>query len=344
MSVKHDKINQAATPAFAENAERQMKSRDTADLDLADSDAHETHLRSSQRPLIPPRLKVLFVSAQRPVWVSLALRLDAIGCSEPRLEWVSTSEEALTLLRNDSFDCMLLHLNAETKASRLELLNAIRMSGCQEPVVLMLASPDDQIVLAACENQAEVLVSPALWESPALLGVMQRAMLAHELNEENHRLQVDNHRRLVRERDEAERLLNQQRSMVEELQTLTYPSEVDESESDLLSGESQHPMDSEATSVEFPIPQEVQDYYHELLRTYVIMGSGSLKEEILQIAELLSAANLPPRHVLEFHLQCVEVIVRGLGNRSSRHVMSRADLLALEMMVHLGECYQKKSD
>ena len=90
------------------------------------------------------------------------------------------------------------------------------------------------------------------------------------------------------------------------------------------------------------IPADIPEYYHELLRTYVIMGSGSLKDEIIQIAELLAASRLTSRQVLEFHLQCVETIVRGLGNRSSRHVMSRADLLALEMMVHLGECYQKK--
>ncbi|MCA9014600.1 MAG: hypothetical protein KDA77_04630 [Planctomycetaceae bacterium] len=344
MSVKHDKINQTATPAFAEDAESQVRSRQTVDLDLSDRESREQQLISSQRQLIPPRLKVLFVSAQKPVWVGLALRLDAIGCAEPRFEWVSTSEEALTLLRNDSFDCLLLLLDAETKTNQLVLLNAIRMSGCHEPVVLVLPSPDDQVLLAACESQAEVLISPALWESPALLGMMQRAMLMHQMNEENHRLQVDNHRRLVRERDEAERLLNQQRSMVEELQTLACPSEFKESESDLLLERNQNQIDSQVTSDVFQIPQEVQDYYHELLRTYVIMGSGSLKDEILQIAELLSAANLRPRHVLEFHLECVELIVKGLGNRSSRHVMSRADLLALEMMVHLGECYQKISD
>ena len=69
--------------------------------------------------------------------------------------------------------------------------------------------------------------------------------------------------------------------------------------------------------VELPqIPFEVRDYYHELLLTYVIMGAGNLKDEILQIAELLAAADLTPPQVLEFHLQCVELIVKGLGNRS----------------------------
>jgi len=169
-------------------------------------------------------------------------------------------------------------------------------------------------------------------------------MMVHQLGEENHRLQVENHRRLIRERDESERLLNQQRSMVEELQSLTYPDDIEKSEKDNFLNQSQPLEEFGEAPHEIPIPIEVQDYYHELLRTYVIMGSGSLKDEILQIAELLAAASLTPGQVLEFHLECVEVIVKGLGNRSSRHVMSRADLLALEIMVHLGECYQKKSN
>jgi hypothetical protein len=31
-----------------------------------------------------------------------------------------------------------------------------------------------------------------------------------------------------------------------------------------------------------------------------------------------------------------------LGNRSTRHIMARADLLALELMIHLGECYRRR--
>lgn len=344
MSLNHDDFNQAVSPDFADDAKKGLRSRSRVDPGLTDEDEYVSHPHSKQRQIIPSRLKVLFVSAQKPVWVSLALRLDAIGCTEPRLEWVSSAEEALTLLRHDSFDCILMHVANATKKSRLELLNALRMSGCHEPVVLLLVAPDDQVVLAACENQAEFLISPALWESPALLGIMQRAMLNHEMNEENHRLQVESHRRLVRERDEAERLLNQQRSMVEELQTLAYPGDLKENETTGAPAEQPNIIESLVANAEFSMPQEVQDYYQELLRTYVIMGSGNLKEEILQIAELLSDTNLPPRQVLEFHLECVEVIVRGLGNRSSRHVMSRADLLALEMMVHLGECYQRRAE
>jgi hypothetical protein len=80
-----------------------------------------------------------------------------------------------------------------------------------------------------------------------------------------------------------------------------------------------------------------------LLRTYVIMGSGNLAAEIGKLAELLAQAALSPRQVLNLHLERVERLVRGLGNRSTRHVMSRADLLVLELMVHLGEAYLRRA-
>lgn len=335
MSVKYDKHNLIDAESFAELTQSRSESGST--------DGSEQQTVSAQQQLIPPGFKVLFISEVRPVWVSLALRLDATGCSEPRFEWVSTAEEALTQLRKDSFDCLLIQFDEVLKKSRLELLNAIRISGCHEPVVLLLSHPDDQVTLAACENQAEILVSPAMWESPALLSVVRRALFVQQLTEENHQLQVDKHRRLIRERDEAERLLNQQRSIVEELQTLVYPDTINEIQSETAGDKQSDPRKSDAAAELPRIPFEVRDYYHELLRTYVIMGAGSLKDEILQIAELLAAVDLTPPQVLEFHLECVELIVKGLGNRSSRHVMSRADLLALEMMVHLGECYQKKN-
>ncbi|QDU10528.1 hypothetical protein [Gimesia aquarii] len=342
MSVKHHKVNQSGLSSSEGDVENQSRIQQSANFDTSEKGLQETQ-RSSQQPFIPSQLKLLFVSDKRPIWVGLALGLDEIGCVEPRFDWVSTSEEALLLLRNDSYDCLLIGALYESKTRQLELLKAIRGSSCHDPVVLVLSEPDDHVALAAFEYQAEVLVSAAMWESPVLLGSIKRSIMIEQLREDKHRLMVENHRRLVRERDEAEQLLKQQRLMVEELQTLTFPNEVDTTETDLFLEKSRNHYDSRQVSESFQIPREVQDYYQELLRTYVIMGSGSLKDEILQISDLLSNANLTPRKVLEFHLECVELIIKGLGNRSSRHVMARADLLALEMMVHLGECYQKKS-
>jgi hypothetical protein len=42
------------------------------------------------------------------------------------------------------------------------------------------------------------------------------------------------------------------------------------------------------------------------------------------------------------HLHVLEELVHGLGTRSTRHVMTRADLLAMEIMIHLAEKYRRR--
>ena len=123
MSVKHDKHNLIDADSFAGFPQTESDSACTENTEQSSD-------RFLQQP-IPSGFKALFISRVRPVWVGLALRLDAIGCSEPRFEWVSTAEEALTQLRNDSYDCLLIEIDSETRKSRLELLNAIRISGCR---------------------------------------------------------------------------------------------------------------------------------------------------------------------------------------------------------------------
>jgi hypothetical protein len=43
------------------------------------------------------------------------------------------------------------------------------------------------------------------------------------------------------------------------------------------------------------------------------------------------------------HVQVLEELVRGLGNRSARHVMTRADLLLVEILIHLAERYRLRT-
>ena len=40
--------------------------------------------------------------------------------------------------------------------------------------------------------------------------------------------------------------------------------------------------------------------------------------------------------------KCSKKLVQGLGNRSARHVMNRADLLVLEVMGHLADGYRRR--
>jgi hypothetical protein len=183
-----------------------------------------------------------------------------------------------------------------------------------------------------------VLVAESPWESAALGPAIVRAVSYSELRREHHRLAVTHQRRLLRERDEAEHLLQQQRQILSELEGLPlagddFPERADRSETTAAT------TDLARLPSPVHLPPEVKEYYHELLRTYVIMGSGSLGEEIATLAELISLAGMSPGEAWGLHLERVETLVRGLGNRSTRHVMARADLLALELMLRLCECY-----
>ena len=60
------------------------------------------------------------------------------------------------------------------------------------------------------------------------------------------------------------------------------------------------------------------------------------------LADLLATAGVTPQQTMLLHLEVLEQLIHGLGNRSARHVMSRADLLVLEVMVHLAEGYRTR--
>ena len=66
------------------------------------------------------------------------------------------------------------------------------------------------------------------------------------------------------------------------------------------------------------------------------MGSGNIGSELRGMAEVLVAAGLTARQTIQLHLEVVEELAIGLGARSTRHVMTRADLLVMGLMLQLG--------
>lgn len=290
---------------------------------------------------LPTRLRLLCVGSTEPSWVGLTLQLDARGCVEPNFNWVSTAGEALALLRDASFDCLLIRISVDREAlasDPLALARGIRAGGCGDPVVVVTQVADDDTWCEALRLNVDLLVSPHGWESRALVPAIQRAVERGQMLREIDRLSAADRRRLIRERDEADYLLRQQHEILLTLEKQARDLAGSDSDSVSLADTSCELMAQRASR----LPPEFDDYYQELVRTYVIMGSGSLVNEIAKLAELLSEAALSPREVLDIHLARVGSLVRGLGNRSTRHVMARADLLALELMIHLGECYQRR--
>ena len=72
------------------------------------------------------------------------------------------------------------------------------------------------------------------------------------------------------------------------------------------------------------------------------MGFGNLTEEMSALAELLAAGGVTAQQTMHLHVRVLEELIQGLGSRSARHVMNRADLLVLEVLVHLTEEYRER--
>ena len=321
-------------------------------MDAAISESRPFNERSDETtPPLPPSLRLLCVTSREPLWAGLSLRLHAAGCVSPSFHWVSTAHEVLEILRRESLDCILIHPDPTpftAKDSMIDaetLLPAIRAAGCDDPMILLAETLSETAWAGAYTHACEAVVSSRGWESPVLLPAIAHAIQRVGLVRDHHRLTLITRRQLVRERDEAERLLTQQRQMIRDLEALTataMPSDDVGNGPDVPTAKSSVTGGNVSTKAADCLPAEVRDAYQELLRTYVIMGSGSLGPDITRIAEIIALARMSPREVLQFHVERVEVLVGGLGSRSTRHVIARADLLALELMIRLGECYQQR--
>jgi DNA-binding NarL/FixJ family response regulator len=270
---------------------------------------------------LPPRMRILYITtpAQPGAWLIKALSPEKNVQIE--LEEVLGTAAGLARLRDEVFDAVLVsHLPGELDA--LDLIEGYRTGGAEEPI-LVLGAQSEQAMSAPCYDvgaDGYLCVHNATTRN--LIWVIARAIQRHQLLRENHRLNLAEQSRLQREHDEADRLLKEQRALIGDLQALRGgPYE---------------------TAVEPVLPAELYTHCRELLRTYVIMGSGNLGDELKCLAELLVNAGLTARQTMQLHLKVLEELIHGLGARSTRHVMTRADLLVLEVMVHLADGYQRR--
>jgi hypothetical protein len=158
-----------------------------------------------------------------------------------------------------------------------------------------------------------------------LLWTVARAIEHHNLLRESRRLLQAERHRLAQEQLEAERLLAEQWAMVRHLDTTV--------------GEE----DTQGLPKRSALPQSLGTHYRELLRAQVIMGTGNLNCEMSHLADVLVKAHASAQQVMQLHVETLEELIRGLGNRSARHVMTRADLLLVEVLLYLAAGYRQQS-
>ena len=179
----------------------------------------------------------------------------------------------------------------------------------------MLGAEADAELAAPCyEAGADAYLCLPTATTRMLLWQVARAVQRGGLVDENHRLKQEQQHRLELERAEAARLIDRQ-----------------------------HDIAGAGDAQQLVLPPELAAHYGQLLRSYVVAEAGGLSVEIADLARLLVGANVPAHAVLKLHLDALESLILGLGSRSARHVMQRADLLALDLAVQLAEGYRRRT-
>ncbi len=287
---------------------------------------------------LPPRMRVLYISPREQTGDWLADAFAADSASKVVLEEAVGTAAGLVRLRDEVFDAVLVgHEPGELDA--LDLVEGYRAGGAEEPIVVLGAQSEQEMAALCYEVGADGYVCVHT-TTRNLIWVVARAVERRQLVRENQRLTWGEQTRLQREHDEAACLLEQQRALLGD------PDETPAEKRGTGPICAKHPSGRSGKLDLSPfsplLPAELVAHHRELLRTYVIMGSGNLADELKRLAELLVAAGLTARQTMQLHLHVLEELVHGLGTRSARHVMTRADLLILEMLLHLADGYRHR--
>ena len=307
-----------------------------------------TAVKSSQasealRGLLPPRMKVLYITTDHRPGGWLADAFGSDSATEVLLEEAMGVVEGVARLRDEVFDAVLAS-HEPGVLDAVEMIEGLRAGGNDVPMVVLGTQPPQELSAILFEVGADAYCRVQDTTTRSLIWIVARAVERHALTGKNRQLMQDQRRRLHHEHQEADRLLQQQRSLIEDLHSLR-----EETCDEALVGESPKespeknavtPRSDAATT--YALPDRLVSHYRELLRAYVIMGAGNLADEMKPLAELLIGGGVTARQAMQMHLSALEELVRGLGNRSARHVMNRADLLVLELMVHLADGYRQQ--
>ncbi|HVX11314.1 MAG TPA: hypothetical protein VHC22_09055 [Pirellulales bacterium] len=265
-------------------------------------------------------------------WLHILLTADPALSFE--IEPCTGDKAALARLRQASFDVVCVqHIPGELDA--IGFVEAHRATGAEDPLVVFAWEQDKEFAPRCYDVGADACLACDTTTAREVAWAIGRAIQWRRLLAENRRLVDLERQRLRLEHNESERLLDQQRGLISGLGELSQARDISDTG---MAGPT-------ATIPTAPadVPTSLVAAYRDLLRAYVIMGSGNLAAETGALVHTLSELDTPTAGVMQLHLHVLEETLRGLGGRSARHVMARADLLVLEVLAQLAERYRQRS-
>ncbi|MBD3676691.1 MAG: hypothetical protein HUJ26_24525 [Planctomycetaceae bacterium] len=273
------------------------------------------------QPNFSDSLRLLCVSPTEPSWIGITVQLGKERISEPHYRWASTVQEALTILRREIFDAILMVTDLEQQPEQLQpsiihqFLDAMRTSGHDEPAVLVIDSLEDSLWTELCQLECDIIISHRSWNAPALVPSLIRSVRRNEIHRSKRHMETQTRKHEHRTHSETQQIIKHLESIIIDRQLFERTGEEPDSS----------------------LPENLQSLYAHLLRTFCMMGEGTLTTELAQLAEILNTANVTATDALKMHITQTRSLVEKLKSKSARHVLVRADLLIIELLVHLGD-------
>ncbi|QGJ71296.1 Hypothetical protein PBC10988_30000 [Planctomycetales bacterium 10988] len=265
---------------------------------------------------LPDRLRILLITNRQRLGAEFIEQLQADPQLEVLMEEVQGTNAAMRRLREEAFDLLLVAHDYE-QVDALEFVESLRVAGAYVPVLIVGAETEQECLEECCFAGAEGYLSIHTTSPGMLFWKVAQALERRQLLEENQRHHGDLKQRGQKEQEEVRRLFNQQRELA-----LASVDDPNCPLSDCL--------------------ETLLGIYRDLLRTHLLMGSGNLTQEIRKLAAWLAASKVETGQALILHLTALQQLVKGLGSRSSRHMVARADLLAMQLLIELSEAYRSQ--
>jgi len=294
---------------------------------------------------LPSHWRTLYICDRSRTGAWLVESFAAESPAEVEVQEAAGRTAGLARLRDEIFDVIFISHNPP-ELDALELAVAYRTGGTDEALIILGRQSEQELAVPCYEAGADGYVCVSTATSQVLIWTALRAVQRCHLTRQNRRFQQSELQRLQREREEALRVLLHQKRLIRDhaskLSEKRGSQQIPHGEQDGLSGKDNLCENlSQFESPEPPqLPAKLIAHYRELLRAYIIMGSGHLGSELGELAEVLATAGLSAKEVMHLHLYVAAEVIRGLGSRSTRHVITRANLLVMEVLLQLAEAYR----
>lgn len=287
------------------------------------------------RPRLPDRIKVLYVTTLHRTGNWLAEAFSADNATQVTMRETIGVTAGMAMLRDEVFDAILVS-HEPGVLDALDFVEALRTGGHDEPIIVLGQDRPEVFEALVYEVGGDAYCWVEQTTTRSLLWEFARAIRRYELVRENRRLMEAERQRLSSEHAEAERLLAEQRALVSDLEAIETEASTSESPIRQLANGAAHDRPGHR------LPSNLVKHYRDMLQAYVVMGSGNLTKEMAGLSDVLATAAVSAHQAMHLHVEVLEEMIQGLGRRSARHVMNRADLLVMEVMVHLADGYRHR--